>query len=304
MHFVTFVLFLLALGWAAWKGINWTATTTDNPVKPRGLVQGGLLLIVALLFSLSVGEIDAGERGVVLRFGAVTGRIIEPGIYLVTPFVETVETMDVTIQADTAKASASTKDLQIVSTQVTLNYSLSPNECARVFDEIRHNAKSRIVTPAIQEAVKAATPLFNAEELITRRADAKAGIERILAARLQERGFQVDTINITDFDFSTKFNEAIELKQTAIQDALRAQNDLERVKMEGEQAITLAKAQAEALRVQKEAVSPGLIELRRMEALLAAVEKWDGVMPQFVMGSSGGGFPVPVMDVFKAGQTK
>jgi hypothetical protein len=94
----------------------------------------------------------------------------------------------------------------------------------------------------------------------------------------------VDAFSIVGFSFSKVFMEAIEAKQTAEQLALKAKRDLDRIKIEAEQTITAARAEAESLRLQKANISTDLIELRRIEANLKAIEKWNGIMPQ-VTGS-------------------
>lgn len=116
---------------------------------------------------------------------------------------------------------------------------------------------------------------FRAEELITRREAVKAAITDVMRARLAAHGILVDTVSITDFDFSEEFTRAIEAKVTATQLAL--------------------KAEAEALRVQKQQVTAELVQLRRIEAQMRAIEKWDGKLPQVETGSG----PVPLLDVFR-----
>ena len=90
---------------------------------------------------------------------------------------------------------------------------------------------------------------------------------------------------MTDFEFSAEFNRAIESKQTAEQNALRAKRDLERIKVEAEQKVTSAKAEAEALRLQRQVISPELIQLRQIEAQIKAIEKWDGKLPNVTGGA-------------------
>jgi regulator of protease activity HflC (stomatin/prohibitin superfamily) len=102
-------------------------------------------------------------------------------------------------------------------------------------------------------------------------------------------------MSITDFSFSKSFNEAIEAKVTATQQVLKAERDLQRVRLEAQQQIEQARAQAEALRIQKENVTPSLVELRRIEAQFRAIDKWNGQMPTYVSG------PVPILDVFRSG---
>jgi seryl-tRNA synthetase len=90
----------------------------------------------------------------------------------------------------------------------------------------------------------------------------------------------VDAFSIVIFSFSKIFTEAIESKQTAEQLALKARRDLDRIKIEAEQKITAARAEAESLRLQRANISLDLIELRKVEANLRAIEKWNGILPQ------------------------
>ncbi|MCC6714910.1 MAG: prohibitin family protein, partial [Gammaproteobacteria bacterium] len=78
--------------------------------------------------------------------------------------------------------------------------------------------------------------------------------------------------------------------------ALKAQRDLERIKVEAEQKLTQARAEAESLRLQKENVTPELVELRRIEAQLKAIEKWNGYMPQVTGGA------MPLINLSQPGQ--
>lgn len=257
-----------------------------------------LFIVVAALLTASFGQVPAGYRGVVLQFGAPTGQVLGEGFYMVfPPFIRTVELMSVQVHAYETNAEAASRDLQIVKTQVTLNYSLSrdPHALVRIYRDLRQEYLDRIIRPAIQEAVKAATARFTAEELITKRPEVRQAIEDVLRTRLDRFGIRIEAMSITDFDFSEAFNAAIEAKVTAQQQALKAARDLERVKLEAQQKIEQAKAEAEALRIQKQNVTPELVELRRIEAQLKAIEKWDGRLPDVVTGTG----PVPLLDVFQ-----
>src|SRR6266568_2155833 len=148
----------------------------------------------------------------------------------------------------------------------------------KIYQDIGLEYEKRIIDPAVQEIVKAVTAKFTAEELITKRQFVKDEIKTALHERLTASHISLDELNITDFQFSKGFNEAIESKQTAEQLALKAQRDLERVKIEGQQKIVQAKAEAESQRIQKETISPIILQLR-------AIEKWDGKFPQVIGGS-------------------
>jgi regulator of protease activity HflC (stomatin/prohibitin superfamily) len=263
---------------------------------PVARIAVAILLVLGTLITMTAwGTVPAGHRGVVLRFGATTGRILDPGFYQIVPVAESVALMDVRTQAYTAAAAAASADIQDVATSITLNYSLDPGGVVLIYDELRYDYELRIVKPAIEEAVKASTAQYDATELITRRPEVRDSILNAIIDRLESKYLIVDALQITQFEFSEIFTAAIESKVEAEQQALRAENQLERVKFEAQQQIEQAKAEAESLRLQKENVSEDLIELRRIEAQILAINRWNGTLPQYVTNDS----PVPIIDVFR-----
>jgi len=235
-----------------------------------------LAIIILMIFSGSVGTVGAGERGVLLQFGAVKDRVLGEGLYFKIPFVQRVVKMDVRIQKDEVAASAASKDLQIVTSKIALNYHLDPDSVNKIWQEVGRNYNSRIIAPSIQEAVKAESAKFTAEELITKREEVKEKIKANLAERLLERSIIVDEFNIIDFEFSPAFNTAIEAKVTAEQLKLKADRDLERIVIEAEQKVADARGKAEAIRIEAVALrqNPQVVELRW-------IEKWDGKVPLY-----------------------
>ncbi|MFH1671694.1 MAG: prohibitin family protein [Candidatus Portnoybacteria bacterium] len=233
------------------------------------------LIILILVFG-AFGTIGAGERGILLQFGAVKDKVFDEGLYIKIPFIQQVVKMDVKIQKDEIPASASSKDLQIVTSRIALNYHLDPLSVNRVWQEVGKNYNSRIIAPAIQESVKAETAKFTAEELITKREVVKEQIKANLAERLLENFIIVDEFNIIDFDFSAAFNEAIESKVKAEQLKLKADRDLERIRIEAEQRIAEAGGKAQAIQIEAQALraNPQVVELRW-------IEKWDGQVPTY-----------------------
>ena len=251
---------------------------------------GGIGPIVVLVLLLFLGYnsfeiVGAGERGIVFStFGGVQQGVRGEGLQIKVPFIQTIIPIDVRIHKAETDSSASSKDLQTVQSRIALNYHIAPDEAWQIYQEVGTLYKERLIDPSVQEAVKAATAQFTAEELITRRAEVSDMIKDMLTERLVPHNIIVDEFNIVDFNFSTVFNQAIEAKQTAEQDALRAQRDLERIKIEAEQTITAAQAEAESQRLQRETLTEELLQFR-------AIERWDGVLPQVVGGA------VPFIDV-------
>ncbi len=233
-------------------------------------------IIIAILLLSSFGTVGAGERGVLLQFGGVQERVFGEGLYIKIPFIQHVVKVDVKIQKDEVAASAASKDLQVVTSRIALNYHLDPGAVNRIWQDVGREYNTRIIDPAIQEAVKATTAQFTAEELITKREAVKEEVKSNLSERLLERSIVVDEFNIIDFDFSKSFNDAIEQKVTAEQLKLKAERDLERIVIEKQQQITQAEAKAQAIQIEAQAlrVNPGVIQLRW-------IEKWDGKAPQY-----------------------
>lgn len=257
------------------------ATMKKVPRNPLIVV---VIIVLILLFFRPYVQIGAGERGVVLNFGAVQNRVLDEGLHVRIPIMQTVINMDVKVQKSESEAAAASSDLQDVSSKVALNFHIIPDKANIVYQTIGKAYKERIIDPAVQEVVKAVTAKYTAEELITKRPAVSDAMKAALTERLLINNIAVDAFSIVGFSFSKGFMEAIEAKQTAEQLALKARRDLDRIKIEAQQKITAAQAEAESLRVQRANISSDLIELRRVEANLRAIDKWNGILPQ-VTGS-------------------
>jgi len=239
----------------------------------------GIILVILLFFRPFV-QIGAGERGVVMNFGAVQDTVLDEGLHLRVPIMQSIVAVDVKVQKSESEAAAASSDLQDVSSKVALNYHIIPDKANVVYQTIGIAFKERIIDPAVHEVVKAVTAKYTAEELITKRPAVSDAMKTALTERLIIHNIAVDAFSIVGFSFSKIFMEAIESKQTAEQLALKARRDLDRIKIEAEQKITAARAEAESLRLQRANISTDLIELRKIEANLKAIEKWNGILPQ------------------------
>jgi len=246
----------------------------------------GLVIIVVILLS-SFYIIPAGKRGVLLTFGKPSMESMDEGLHIKMPLAQQIVKMDVReLRFDAPKASSASRDLQIVTTDVTLNYKILAESVPELYQEIGLDYESKIIVPAVQEIVKASTAKYTAEELITKRPEAKDSIEIALRERLIKSGLIVTAISITNFEFSDEFNKAIEEKVTAQQQKIKAENDLERIKVEKEQVITQAEGQSEAQRLQKLQLTPELVTMRALQVQEQAIAKWNGVLPMVTGGAT------------------
>lgn len=270
------------------NNVDKTITSVENMLKklPAGLVLIAGAILFILIFMRPWVQVGPGQRGIVLDFGAVQNQVLDEGLHMLIPIMQKVVLMDVKVQKVETDAAAASADLQDISTRVALNYHIVQDKANVVYQNIGVQFGERIIDPAIQEVVKAVTAKYTAEELITKRAIVGEAMRQALADRLVVNNIAVDAFSIMTFSFSKVFTEAIESKQTAEQLALKAKRDLDRIKIEAEQKITAAKAEAESLRLQRANISADLIELRKIEANMKAIEKWNGILPQVTGGGS------------------
>jgi regulator of protease activity HflC (stomatin/prohibitin superfamily) len=268
-----------------------------------------VIIIVAVVGLNSFTIVNAGERGILVTLGQVQEVNLSEGIHFKAPFIQNIIPIDVKTQKIEAGASAASKDLQIVTASVALNYKLKGGSVWALWKEIGPLYRERVIDPAIQESVKSATAKFTAEELITQRPLVKLAIEQALRDRLSDMHINVQNLSITNFEFSEKFNEAIEAKVTAEQDALKAQRDLDRIKVEKQQTITQAEAANEAVKLQADAQAYKVLteakaeaealrlireQLKQQSELIdyKTIEKWDGRVP--IINGSGS---LPIIDI-------
>lgn len=259
----------------------------DNEDKLKvGLIGGAVAVVVIAVIIAIINPIvivGAGQRGVVMNWGAVSDQVLSEGIHFRMPIVQKVKKIDVqTVKMET-KTLAYSKDIQTVETQLALNYHVKVDTVNKLWQEVGSDYQSRIIDPAIQESVKAATAKFTAQELIEQRAKVKDEIKVELSNRLSKY-FVMDEFSIIDFAFSDEYEKAVEQKQVAQQDALKAQNVLEKVKLEADQRVAQARGEAEAIKIQAQAITQ---QGGKDYVQLKAIEKWNGQLPnQFIPGSA------------------
>ncbi len=204
-------------------------------------------------------------------------KILGEGIHLIIPIVNTVKKLSIRVQKQEISAEVSSKDLQDVFTDVALNWHIIPEEANAIYQQIGAEIEivDRIINPAIEEVLKAVMAKYTAEELITNRGEVKAGVDSLLTTRLTNYHIAVDDISLVHVHFSERFDEAVEAKQIAEQEAKRAEFVAQKATKEAEAKVNIAKGEAEAQRLVRETLTPELLQKQ-------AIEKWDGNMPKIV----------------------
>lgn len=266
---------------------------------------GGVVSVVLLVLLFPVtGQVSAGEVGVKTRFGAVVSTV-EQGLYFKLPFIEKVHKIDIKTRTinydkngnegdsvDTSQLSGASKDLQNVEIGVVVNYHIEPAKASEVFAKYSstQNYETNVIEPIIREVVKSTSAQYTAEELVTKRAEYSDRVNSTLAERLLSKFAILERFSVTNFEFSKAFSQAIESKVTAVQNAEAQKNMLEQVKYEAQQKIETARAEAESIRIQAQAVqSQGgadYVKLQWIEAWKSGGAK----VPEFITSENSGGF--------------
>ncbi|HLO47753.1 MAG TPA: prohibitin family protein [Kamptonema sp.] len=239
-----------------------------------------LFFLVLALISTFFVVVNAGERGVLMEFGKVEKRILGEGIHPIIPIVNTVQKLSVRVQKQEISAEASSKDLQDVFADVALNWHIIPEEANAIFQEIGSEIAiiDRILSPAVEEVLKAVIAQYTAEEIITNRGEVKAGLDSSLTTRLIDYHIAVDDISLVHVHFSPQFSAAVEAKQIAEQEAKRAEFIAQKAIKQAEAKVNLARGEAEAQKLLRDHLTSEILAKE-------AIEKWNGVLP-LVVGDS------------------
>lgn len=251
-----------------------------------------LIPVIGVLIGFGMGSftiISAGHQGVQVTLGQVNMVTLNEGFHFINP-ISTVNEVSVRVtKAELQQASAGTKDLQVVHTNIVVNYRLDGSKVAHVYKEFGLELEDKILMPAVNEAFKATTAHYNSEELVTKRDEVSHAIHQALQTKVGKYGLLVSEISLVNFGFSADYQAAIERKVIATQQKLKAEQDLSRIAIEAEQAVAKAKGEAESIRIQAQAINA---QGGKDYVQLQAIGKWDGKLPNYMMGGA-----VPMINI-------
>jgi len=312
---------------------NWDEKSSVDDVGKKvikGILTAAIILFLIIGFFSVFYTIESGQEGVLLTFGKAGAVPSQPGLHMKWPFVQQVIKFDMRTQALGQSAlqggdagggsleSASSRDLQIVSVKLVVNYRLMGGKSAEIFSNIGAGYEDTVIRPAVHEATKAAIAQFNAQDLITSREQVRSDIQNLLQSKMKQFNIDIQSVSITAFDFSKLFNDAIESKVTAEQLKFKADNDLKRIEVEAAQVAAQAKGQRDAqvaiaqgqseatvLNARAEAERVKLVQeqLRQSPQYVSYLlaQKWSGQLPNNYLGAGG---VIPFLNVpMNAGAT-
>lgn len=249
--------------------------------RTLGVLAGFAIPILVVLFE-SFTVVPPGHVGVQVTLGNVNPVALQSGINFVNP-VSSVRNVEIRVKrADLKEAQAGTKDLQSVHTDIVVQYNMNPQKVPAIYSQFGLNVDDKILGPGVNEAFKAVTAHYNSEELITKRDQVSAEILNHVRQKVAPFDIDVQGISLVNFGFSPEYQKAIEAKVIATQQKQKAEQDLERIKVEAQSRIAQAEGEAKAIAIQASAIQN---QGGAQYVQLKAIEKWDGNLPNVMSGA-------------------
>jgi regulator of protease activity HflC (stomatin/prohibitin superfamily) len=258
-------------------------------------------------------SVPTGHTGILTTFGKVEDGTLESGIHIKMPYQNLV-VMDNRTQKATLELSCFSSDIQEVPVTYSINYQINKENAQKIYKTVGVDYYDVIMVPRIQEAVKSVIAKYSAENLIASREDLSKQITDILVADLESYDIIVVNTAIENLDFSDAFTNAVEEKQVAEQQKLKAAIEQEQLNIEAsasaERDIIAANAEAEVTKIQAEmAQYAGEREAEKNRKLAENltpeliqyyyIDKWNGEVPQI----SGVDSVMPVLEGISGGIT-
>lgn len=260
-----------------------------------------LAAILILVFSC-VTIVPTGFTGVLTTFGRVEDTTLDAGINFKAPWQKIV-TMDNREQRYTFAFEAFSSDIQQTSLSGSVNFNIDKQTAMTLYREIGSNYTNILMSPRLFENTKTVFSHYTAENLISKRDILADEILTLMRADMEDYGVNIISISIEDIDFTDAFTNAIEAKQVATQDKLRAQTVQEQMVMEAEsnakQRTIAANADAEVARITADAEAYSITTKANAEATAnMAINKsltpelikyvqangWNGILPSTFVG--------------------
>lgn len=240
------------------------------------------LLVIAVFVILSANPVYfvlSGQKAVIQRFGVVKQEVINEGMHVRTPFIDSVITVNVTPQNVPNEVQTYTKDNQPIDVKFNILFTNPANDVANTVIRYNKQPYENFAAPKINDAFKAIAGKYTATQFVTEREIIRRDFLALAKLSVINDTDGKPVINIldlpiTNIDFDDDYEKAIKDKQVAQQTAQKALYDLQKAKIDAQSAVAKAEGEAKALTVKATAIakSPQIVRLNE-------IEKWDGHFP-------------------------
>jgi regulator of protease activity HflC (stomatin/prohibitin superfamily) len=265
-----------------------SGNSTREPLQMGRVVMWagiGLFAIIALIVAgFGIKVVDTGHRGIETRFGKVVGESLPEGIYFFNPITNTIVEMDTRVQRQDGETDTYTRDVQQAAIKYTLNYRLQQNAAHLMYRDIGRDWEQKLIPQVVLGTLKEVVGKWDAVDLISNRDKAASTAFDAIRQNLSERNVEISRFEITDIAFTREFENSVEQKVIAQQKAIEEQNRTKQIEEQARQKVLSAEAEAKSIQIRAQALERNakLVEWE-------AVQKWNGVLPQYMLG--GGATP-------------
>jgi prohibitin 1 len=242
-----------------------------DKVLGRLSTMSGALAVGAFTVNSCIYNVDGGERAVMfdsLR-GGILPDVIGEGTHFAIPVIQRPVILDVRTKPREIPSVTGTKDLQMVNIKLRVLWRPVEEELPRLYRELGTDFDDRVLPSIGNEVLKSVVAQYNAEELLSKRAEVSERIKAELLKRAKHFHLTLDDVAITHLTFGREFMRAIEAKQVASQEAERQQWVVKKAEQERQAVVTRAEGESEAAQIITDAMEKtgnAIIEVRRIDA--------------------------------------
>jgi prohibitin 2 len=254
----------------------------EFPVK-RAVTWLAIVIVAIVIVSVAgcgIKVVDTGQRGVKTRFGEITSTSLPEGLYFFNFITSSIIEMDTRVQRQDGETESYTRDVQQATIKYTLNYRLQQDHAHITFRDIGLDWEQKLIPQVVLGTLKEVVGKWDAVDLIANRDKATTTAYDQIRTNLAERFVEVSRFEITDISYTTEFETSVEQKVIAQQKAIEEQNRTKQIEEQARQKVLSAEAEAKSMQIRAEALEQNakLVEWE-------AVQKWNGVLPQYMLGS-------------------
>lgn len=264
-------------------GNNNPGNGSGGPPVKSVLTWLGIAIVAVVVLSFAgcgIKVVDTGQRGIKTRFGEVVSESLPEGLYFFNPITSTIVEMDTRVQRIDGETASYTRDVQQADIKYTLNYRLQQNAAHLVYRDVGRDWENRLIPQVVLGTLKEVVGKWDAVDLISNRDKAATAALDQIRTNLAERNVEVTRFEITDISYTTEFENSVEQKVIAQQKAIEEQNRTKQIEEQARQKVLSAEAEAKSIQIRAQALERNakLVEWE-------AVQKWNGVLPQYMLGS-------------------
>lgn len=244
---------------------------------------GVVAIFVVILLFAGIRVVPTGYRGVEVRFGKVVGEPLPPDFYIINPITTSIHDYNVRVDTWSSKTSAFTSDNQRADVTFSVSYAPDPLLINTLYTQYgsSEDLATKIIQKTILTTIQNEVGKIQADQLNVSKDRVMKTTFDLLSTNLKYAGILISAVNFTNIDFEHGYEQAAEAKVIAIQQAQEAVNTTVKIREQAKQTVLTATAQAEAMKIQSQALSQnhGLVEYE-------AVKKWNGELPQYMFGGN------------------